>query len=96
MATKRKKKIDITTPVKKNELSFDYMTLYIEDKFKNDKGALEKAKAEFKANAVEEVDGEKKYSPKKARAYFVENYAEAVILKAEKKQISVLDKLDRW
>ena len=96
MATKRKKKIDITTPVKKNELSFDYMTLYIEDKFKNDKGALEKAKADFKANAVEEVDGVKKYSPKKARAYFIDNYAEAVIVKAEKKQVSTLEKLDRW
>lgn len=92
--TKREKKIDVNVKLKKNELSLAFMKAYISEKVEADK--LEEAKEEFKNKAIELVDGEPKYSPKKARNYFAETYPEAIEPPKKKGGNSALDELNEW
>lgn len=73
---KREEKIDVNEKRKKNELSLAFMKAYIEAKVDADK--LEEAKAEFKANAIENTDDGEKYSAKKAKDYFASKYPDAI------------------
>ena len=85
--TKKKtvKEIDITKPVKRNQLSLDYMIAYISA---ND----ENGKDEFKENAI--VDN--KYNSKNARDYFCKKYPGAVIVAEKKGFKTATDKLNEW
>ena len=94
MATKRRKKatvIDTDIPLKKNELSLDYMMAYIEDKVDEDKQA--QAKADFKAVAL---DSNGDYQPKQARDYFEKTYPTAVKKPEKKGAKKAKDKLADW
>lgn len=94
MATRKKKKvvvIDVDTPLKKNELSLDFMMAYIEKKVEADK--IEEAKASFKKEALDEDGG---YVPKKARDYFATAYPEAVKKPEKKSARKAEDKLADW
>ena len=89
MATRVKKKkdkvIDITTPLKKNQLSLDYMKEYIKENDPNGKDDF-----------IKEALVEGRYNPKNARDYFCTKYPEAVILPKEKNSNDATAKLLEW
>lgn len=94
MATRRKRKakeIDVNKPLKKNELSLDFMMAYIEEKVADED--FEKAKEEFKK---ESRDADGKYTPKKARDFFAEKYPDAIKKPEKKSAKSADDKLNDW